>query len=215
MVFEIEHALDAVDIHRQPLDAIGQLGRDRVAFDAADLLEIGELADLHAIDPDLPAEAPGAQGRAFPIILDKADVVPGGVDADRGEAREIKLLAVCRGRLQDHLKLVMQLQPVRVVAIAAICRPARGLDISGAPGLGAERLQRRRRMKRARADLDIVGLEDHAALPRPIALQLEDQRLKAQFPHLVPDTLSAAADNRAGRSRARGRRHRPRKPRRR
>ena len=30
------------------------LDGDRIAFDAAELLEIGELGDLHAVAPDLP-----------------------------------------------------------------------------------------------------------------------------------------------------------------
>ena len=72
------------------------------------------------------------------------------------------------------------LQPVGVLAIAAVGRPARRLDIGGAPRLRPERAQRRRRMERAGADLDVVGLQDHAALRRPEALQFQDQALKAQ-----------------------------------
>src|SRR5579863_4387750 len=70
------------------------------------------------------------------------------------------------------------LQPVGVFAIAAVLRPPRGLDIGRAPGLGPKRAQRRRWMERARADLHVIGLEDDAALPRPKALQSEDQTLK-------------------------------------
>src|SRR5437764_12918212 len=75
VVIEVVDALDALHIHREALEPVGQPGRDGVAFDAADLLEIGELADLHAVEPDLPTEPPGAEGRALPIVLDKADVV--------------------------------------------------------------------------------------------------------------------------------------------
>ena len=75
VVVEIVDVLDALDVHRQALEPVGQLGRDRIAFDAADLLEIGELRHLHAVEPDLPAEAPGAERRALPIVLDEADVV--------------------------------------------------------------------------------------------------------------------------------------------
>src|SRR6185437_3669822 len=116
VVVERVDALDTLDIHGQALKPVGQLGRDRVALDAADLLEIGELADLHAVEPDLPAEAPGAQGRAFPIVLDKGDVVARRVDADRLEAVEIERLAVGRSRLQDYLELLIVLEPVRVLA---------------------------------------------------------------------------------------------------
>src|SRR5215469_2093676 len=59
VVIEIEDVLDTLDIHRQPFEPVGQLGRDRVTLDPADLLEVGELADLHAVYPDLPAESPG------------------------------------------------------------------------------------------------------------------------------------------------------------
>src|SRR6185437_924879 len=133
VVVEVEDALDALDIHGKAFQPIGQLGRDGIAFDAADLLKIGELADLHAVEPDLPAEAPGADRRALPIVLDEADVVPPGVDAERREAAEIERLAVGGGRLQDDLELVVMLQPVGVLAIAPVGRPARGLDIGGLP----------------------------------------------------------------------------------
>ena len=48
-----------VHIHRQAFEAISELDRHRVAVEAADLLEIGELGDLHAVAPALPAEPPG------------------------------------------------------------------------------------------------------------------------------------------------------------
>src|SRR3954452_20107467 len=104
---QIVDALDALDVHRQSFKAIGQLGRDRIAFDTADLLEIRELTDFHAVEPDLPAEAPGPQGRALPIVLDKADIVARRVNAERREAAKIEVLAVGRRRLQDDLELVV------------------------------------------------------------------------------------------------------------
>ena len=84
---EVVDVLDALHVHRQPLEAVGQLARDRLAVEAADLLEVGELGDLHAVAPDLPAEAPGAERRALPVVLDEADVVRQRVDADRRQAR--------------------------------------------------------------------------------------------------------------------------------
>src|SRR5215468_151296 len=138
-----------------------------------------ELAHFHAVEPDLPAEPPGAEGRALPIVLDKADVVLCGIDAERGEALQVQFLAVGRRRFQDDLQLVVMLQPVRVFAVAPVGRAARGLHIGGAPRLRPERAQCRRRVKRAGADLDIIGLQDDAALLRPIALQGQDQPLKA------------------------------------
>src|SRR5207247_1103173 len=147
--------------------------------DPAHLLEVGELTDLHAVEPNFPTEPPGTQGRALPIILDKADVVQAGIDADCREAREIELLAVRRRRLEDDLELIVLLQPIGIFPIAAIGRPPRGLHIGGAPGLGAESAQRSRRMERAGPDLDIVRLQNDAALLRPEALQIENKRLEA------------------------------------
>jgi hypothetical protein len=93
---EIIDVVDALDIHRQTLEAIGQFARDGRAFDAADLLEIGELADFHAVAPAFPAKPPGAERRAFPVVLDKADIMQQRIDADGGERAEIELLQVGR-----------------------------------------------------------------------------------------------------------------------
>ena len=94
---------------------------------------------------------------------------------------EIELLQVRRRRLQDDLELVVVLQPVRVLAVAAVLRPARGLHIGGLPRLRPQRAQRRRRMERAGADLHVVGLQDDAALLGPEALQRQDQTLERAF----------------------------------
>ena len=135
---EVVHAVLVLDVHRQPLEPVGQLARDRLAVEAAHLLEIGELGHLHPVAPDFPAEPPGAERRAFPVVLDEADVVrQREVDADRGEAAEVQLLQVGRARLQDHLILVIMLQPVGVLAIAAVGRAAARLDEGGVPRLRA------------------------------------------------------------------------------
>jgi hypothetical protein len=77
---------------------------------------------------------------------------------------EIEVLQVGGRRLQDHLELVIVLQPVGVLAVAAVLGPARGLHIGRVPRLRAERAQRRRRVEGAGADLHVVGLQDDAAL---------------------------------------------------
>ena len=76
---QIIDIIDALHIHGQTLEAIGQFARDRIDIHASDLLEIGVLADLHPVAPDLPAQAPGPDGGVFPVILDKAHVVQRGV----------------------------------------------------------------------------------------------------------------------------------------
>src|SRR4029078_409880 len=160
---EIEDIVDALHIHGETLETVSELARDGIAVEAAHLLEVGELRYFHAVAPDFPAEPPGAERRALPIIFDEADVVVLGIDADSREAFEIEVLDVWRRRLQHHLELVVMLEPVRVLAIAAIFGPARWLDEGGTPGLGAERAQRRRRVKGPRPHLHVVGLEDDAA----------------------------------------------------
>ena len=72
----------ALEEHRDALEAVGELGRDRRELDAAGLLEVGELGDLHAVEQHLPADAPGAEGRRLPVVLFEADVVHRRIDAD-------------------------------------------------------------------------------------------------------------------------------------
>src|SRR3546814_658206 len=72
---QVVDGLDFLDVHRQPLEAVSDLAGDRPAFETADLLEVRELRDFHAIQPDFPAEAPGTECRRFPVVLDEADVM--------------------------------------------------------------------------------------------------------------------------------------------
>ena len=175
---DVVDAIDALHIHRQPLEAISQLAGNGGAFESRDLLKVGELRHFHPVAPAFPPQAPCAKGRALPVVLDEAHVVEGHIDADRGERIEIKLLKVLRRGLQDHLILVIVLEPVGVLAVASVLRPAGGLDVSRLPGPGSERAQRRRRMERAGADLHVIGLQHDAALPRPEGLQGQNEALK-------------------------------------
>ena len=125
----------------------------RPAFQAAGLLEIGELGDFHAVQPDFPAQAPGAERRRFPVVLDEAQVVHQRIDAERHQRAEVQLQDVVRIRLHHHLVLVVALQAVRVLAVAAVGRAPARLHVGGVPRLGAERAQEGRRMEGAGADL--------------------------------------------------------------
>ena len=93
---QIVDAVDALDIHRQTLQAVGDFAGYRFALEAADLLEIGELRHFHAVQPDFPAETPGAQRRVFPVVFNKADVMNGGIDAQLFQRAEIELLNIVR-----------------------------------------------------------------------------------------------------------------------
>ncbi len=123
--------------HGDALEPVGDLARDRRQVDAAHLLEVGELRDLHAVEQHLPADAPGAQRRRLPVVFLEADVVLARVDAARLEAVQVRLLHLVRRRLQDHLELVVLEQPVRVLAEAAVVGPPRRLHVGHAPGLRA------------------------------------------------------------------------------
>ena len=149
-------------------------------FEAADLLEVGVLADLHPVAPDLPAQAPGPDGGIFPVVLDEADVVQGRIEADGAQRPQVEVLHVGRVRLQDHLVLVIVLQPVGVLAVAPVGGAARGLHIGRPPGLGPEGPQHRGRMQGAGPHLHVMRLQDQAAAIAPIAVQRQDQVLERQ-----------------------------------
>jgi hypothetical protein len=129
---QVEDVLHPLQVHGQALDAVGDLAEYRLAGQRTDFLEIGELSDFHAVQPDFPAESPGAQRRAFPVILDEADVVCRGIDAERAQRLEVEILDVVRRGLQDHLILVVVLQAVRVLAVATVLRAARRLHVGSA-----------------------------------------------------------------------------------
>ena len=180
VVRQVVDRLLVEQVHGQPLETVGDLPGHEIDLDATHLLEIGELRDLHTVAPDFPAQPPGAERRALPVVLDEADVVQGRVDADRLQRTEIALEDVGRRRLQDRLELIVVLQPHRVLAVAAVTGTTRGLHIGRVPGLRTERAQGRRRVEGARAHLHVEGLEDQAALGRPIVLQGEDEFLEAR-----------------------------------
>ena len=136
---EVVDVLDTLQVHGQPLQAVGDLTGDGAAVDATDLLKVGELRDLHAIEPDLPAQAPGPQRGVLPVVLDKANVMGVGVDAECTQRVKVELEDVCRRGLEHHLKLVVMLQAVGIFAVAAILGPTRWLHIGRTPGLGAQR----------------------------------------------------------------------------
>ena len=101
------------------------------------------------------------------------------VDADRLERAEIEFLQVGRDRLQDHLDTGNSAGAGwgsrRSGRPSAAARAAHRRRSSG---FGPERAQRRGRVKGAGADLHVVGLEDDAALVRPVGVQRQDQPLE-------------------------------------
>ena len=55
---QIVDRVDALGVHGDTLQAIGNLDGHGVDLDTAHLLEVRKLRDLHAVEPDLPAKAP-------------------------------------------------------------------------------------------------------------------------------------------------------------
>ena len=81
--FQVVDIVHPLQVHGDSFAAIGDLDRYGLQLDAARLLKIGELGDLHPVQPDLPAQTPGAQRGGFPVILDEADIVLVGIDPER------------------------------------------------------------------------------------------------------------------------------------
>src|SRR5262249_26289995 len=95
-----------LQVHRDPLEAVGELSGDGTTIDPADLLEIRELADLEAIEPNLPAEPPRAERWRLPIVFDEAHVVLFGLRPDGPRGLEVEVLDVEGRGFEDHLKLM-------------------------------------------------------------------------------------------------------------
>ena len=150
---KIVHGVDALDVHGQALQAIGDLHGNGIDLKAAHLLEIGELRDLHAVEPDLPAKSPGAQRGALPVVLDKTDIVLVRIDANSRQRLKVELLRVLRRGLDQDLELIIVLHAVGILAVTAVGRAATGLGIAGAPVLRTKRAKQRGSMERARAHL--------------------------------------------------------------
>ena len=164
--------------HGDALQPVGQLDADRLQSHAAGLLEIGELGDLHAVQPNFPAQAPSAQRGAGPVVLDEADVMLAAIDADRVQAAQIEFLRVAGVGLEDDLVLGVHLHAVGVLAVAAIVGAEAGLGVGHVPRLWPQDAQHSGRVHGAGADLLAVGLPDDAAALGPVALQTHDDLLK-------------------------------------
>ena len=118
--YDVENALDTLQVHREALEAVGDFAGDGFAVEAADLLEVGELRDFHAVQPDFPPQAPGAERGRFPVVLHEAHVVHERVEAQRAQRSEIQIENRQRRRFDDYLELVVVLQAKWVVAVPAV-----------------------------------------------------------------------------------------------
>ena len=94
-----------------------------------------------------------------------------------------QFLDIVRAWLADDLELMMLVQAVRVVAIAAVSRAARRFDIGNVPRFRPERAQEGSRVHGPCPFFYIIRFIDDTALRRPKALQCKYHVLKI---HLVP-----------------------------
>ena len=176
---QVEDVVAVLQIHRQAFETVGDFTRDRLAFETAHLLEVGELRHFHAVHPDFPTETPGAERRVFPVVFDEADVVDRRVDAEGAQRAEVEVHDV-RGRGLEHdLILMVLVQAVGIFAVAGILRTARGLNVRGAPRFGTERAQERGGVRRTGTHLQVNRLQERTALAIPIFLQAQDDFLKS------------------------------------
>ncbi len=142
--------------------------------------KVRELRDLHAVEPHFPTETPCTQRGRFPVVFDKANVVLFAFDAEREQGFQINLLRITGIGLEDDLKLRVLLQPIGIVAIAAIVGADGRLDVGHVPWLRPQHAQGGGGIHRARADLMIVGLPQRAAAAGPVILQRENDLLKRE-----------------------------------
>ena len=177
---EVVDGVDALGIHGDALEAVGDLDGNGVHLDATDLLEVRELRHFHAVHPHFPTKPPGTERRALPVVLNKADVMVVGVQANGGKRPQVKLLGVDRRGLDEHLELIVVLHAVGVLAVAAVGGTAAGLRIAGAPLGRTERAQRGRGMEGTGTDLGVIGLHNDAALLAPVLLEAQDDVLEGK-----------------------------------
>ena len=176
-----DNVVNTVDILQEcgnALQTVCQLRRNRIQIHASTLLKVGKLRDLQPVQHYLPANSPGPERGRFPIVLFEFDIVLAQINSHRAQRIKIKLLHVFRRRLQDDLELQMFVQPVRILAIAPISGTPRRLDVSHSVRLRPQHPQKCFRRHGPRADLDVIGLLQHASPFRPKGLEPQDEFLK-------------------------------------
>jgi hypothetical protein len=100
-----------------------------------------------------------------------------GIDAQGREALQIHVLDIGRRGFENHLELVIMLQPVGILAIEAVRGPSGWLHIGRPPGLRTDDPKKGGRIEGSGPDLDVVGLDDRASGVGPEALQGQDDVL--------------------------------------
>src|SRR5660398_241527 len=182
--FQIESAVDALQIHGYPLRTICEFDADGVQIYAPYLLEIGELRDLHPVYPNLPASAPGPQGGRLPILFHKPDIMLVQLDAQMLERLQVQVLDIIRSWFQNDLILVIMAETVWVLSVTPICRPDRRLNIGYVPWVGAEGAQKRGGIEGPGANLSMIGLPYNTTPFSPEMFKTQENILKCLAFHI-------------------------------
>src|SRR5260370_4291563 len=177
---EVVDTLHALKKSANAFEAVGEFDGDGVEVDAAALLEVGELGDLETVEQDLPADPPRAESRRFPIVLFETNVVLLEVDDDGSQAFQVDVLHIDRRGLEDHLKLGVLVEAIRIFSVTTVGGPTTGLNISDAISMRAEHAQKSLRVHGARADFHVVRLLKYATLLHPKLRELQNQILKIE-----------------------------------
>jgi hypothetical protein len=90
---QVVDAVDALNVHGQTLETVGDLAGDRLALEAANLLEVGELGHFHAVQPHFSPD-PRHPASGFPVVFHEADVVDLGIHAQLFQGAQIEFLNV-------------------------------------------------------------------------------------------------------------------------
>jgi hypothetical protein len=105
-----------------------------------------------------------------------------GVDPKGLQAIEIDFLDVEGRGFDNHLILIIVLEPVGILSVSAIGRSPRGLNIGHSPRLRTQGPEKGGRMKGPGTYLHVIGLLDNTSLICPESLQGKDQFLKIHLP---------------------------------
>ena len=90
----------------------------------------------------------------------------------------VDLLHLVGRRLENHLKLMVFEDPIRILSEAAVIGAPRRLHVRHVPRLRPEDAQQRFRMRRAGANLEVERLLNDASLRRPEGAHFEDEILE-------------------------------------
>ena len=129
---------------RNPLEPVDfSSARYRRQVQPSHLLKVRERRNLQAVEHHLPGDSPCAQRRRFPVVFFEPDVVLARINPAGFETLKVDLLHFVGRRLENHLKLVMLEEPVRILSETAIRGPTRRLDERDVPKcLGPRTLKR-------------------------------------------------------------------------